>query len=316
MSAVNQYAASGTLGPMANHDAGWRAVIEEYRTHLESDRGLSPHTVRAYLSDLGALAAFVDRPLPEVTLQVLRAWLAGQADAGTAASTIQRRVACVRGFFAWATKVEGLLETDPASRLRAPKRQRLLPRVPSATAVESSLAATQARVDEGEGPVAARDLALVELLYSSGLRISELCGIRLRDLDAERGTLRVLGKGGKERSVPVGAPARRALEAWLAARPELAGEQSPDLVFLGVRGGRLDPRVARRVVHDATRAGGSEVAPHGLRHAMATHLLEGGADLRSVQEMLGHASVATTQVYTHVTSQRLREAFRQAHPRA
>lgn len=313
---MNQYAVSGTLGPMAKDDHGWRAVIEEYRTHLSSDRGLSEHTVRAYVSDLTALAGFVGRPLSEVTLHVLRAWLSDLAEAGAAASTIQRRVACVRGFFAWATKVEGLLEVDPASRLRAPKRQRRLPRVPSATAVGESLAATQARVSEGEGPVAARDLALVELLYSSGLRVSELCGIRVRDVDTERGTIRVLGKGGKERSVPVGAPARRALAAWLAARPELAGPQSPDLVFLGARGGALDPRVARRVVHEATRAGGAEVAPHGLRHAMATHLLEGGADLRSVQEMLGHASVATTQVYTHVTSQRLREAFRQAHPRA
>lgn len=316
MSAVNQYAASGTLGPMTKDGADWRAVIDEYRKHLETDRGLSVHTVRAYVSDLTALAEFVDRPMRGVTLQVLRAWLADLAEAGAAPSTIQRRVACVRGFFAWAVKVEGLLVEDPASRLRAPKRQRKLPRVPSAGAVGESLAASAARVAEGEGPIAARDLALVELLYSSGLRVSELCGLRLRDVDAERGTIRVLGKGGKERSVPVGAPARKTLDAWLAARAEVAGPDSPDRVFLGARGGRLDPRVARRVVHDATRAGGAEVAPHGLRHAMATHLLEGGADLRSVQEMLGHASVATTQVYTHVTSQRLREAFRQAHPRA
>ncbi|WP_461109838.1 tyrosine recombinase XerC [Tessaracoccus terricola] len=301
---------------MAKDGADWRAVIDEYRKHLETDRGLSAHTVRAYVSDLTALADFVDGPMRDVTLQVLRASLADLAEAGAAPSTIQRRVACVRGFFAWAVKVEGLLAEDPASRLRAPKRQRKLPRVPSAGAVGESLAASAARVAEGEGPLAARDLALVELLYSSGLRVSELCGLRLRDVDAERGTIRVLGKGGKERSVPVGAPARRALAAWLTARPEVAGPESPDLVFLGARGGRLDPRVARRVVHDVTRAGGAEVGPHGLRHAMATHLLEGGADLRSVQEMLGHASVATTQVYTHVTSQRLREAFRQAHPRA
>lgn len=316
MSAVNQYAVSGTLGPMAKDDAGWRAVVEEYRSHLETDRGLSEHTVRAYISDLTALGAFVARPLQQVTLQALRAWLADLAEDGAAASTIQRRVACVRGFFAWAVKVEGLLVEDPAARLRAPKRQRKLPRVPSAGAVGESLAATQTRVSEGEGPIAARDLALVELLYSSGLRVSELCGIRLRDVDTERGTIRVLGKGGKERSVPVGAPARRAIAAWLTARSEVAGPASPDRLFLGARGGGLDPRVARRVVHEATRAGGSEVAPHGLRHAMATHLLEGGADLRSVQEMLGHASVATTQVYTHVTSQRLRDAYRQAHPRA
>lgn len=301
---------------MVEGGEAWRAVIAEYRAHLATDRGLSAHTVRAYVSDLTALAEFAGGSPAGVRLHVLRAWLAEQADEGVAPATLQRRVASVRGFFAWALKVEGLVDEDPAARLRAPRRQRRLPRVPSAGAVEESLAAAAHRVDEGEDPVAARDLAILELLYSSGLRVSELCGIGLRDLDEQRGTVRVLGKGGRERSIPIGAPARRALTRWLAVRPEVASPSSPDLVFLGVRGGPLDPRVARRVVHEATRAGGAEVAPHGLRHAMATHLLEGGADLRSVQEMLGHSSVATTQTYTHVTSQRLREAFRQAHPRA
>lgn len=292
----------------------WEDAIAQYHDHLVADRGLSRHTVRAYLGDLRALAGFAPAGPAAVSLQGLRAWLAQLVDDGAAPATLQRRVACVRGFFAWAA-AEGWAPHDPASRLRSPKRERRLPTVPTAAAVTESLAATQARVEE-EGPLAARDLALVELLYSSGLRVSEACGLRVDQLDAERGTARVLGKGGKERSVPVGGPARRALAAWLAQRPCIATPDSPPLVFLGARGGALDPRVARRVVHAATRAAGSDTGPHGLRHAMATHMLEGGADLRSVQEILGHASVATTQVYTHVSSERLRDAFRQAHPRA
>ena len=293
----------------------WDALIEEYGRHLSGDRGLAVHTCRAYLSDLRDLARHVGRAPSDVTLSTLRSWLADLTDAGASAATVQRRVASVRGFFAW-LRAEGVLDTDPAGRLRSPKRDRRLPKVLSQARVEDSLAATAARVGEGEGPLAARDLALVELLYSSGLRVSEACGLGLDALDADRGTVRVWGKGGKERTVPVGAPARRALSAWLAARHELANEKSPDRLFLGERGGALDPRVARRVVHAATTAAGADTSPHGLRHAMATHLLEGGADLRSVQEMLGHASVATTQIYTHVTSERLREAYKKAHPRA
>lgn len=301
---------------MSEGQHAWAALLEEYRAHLVGDRGLSEHTVRAYLTDLRGLAADVDRPPTTMTLTHLRGWLAGLADAGAEPSTLQRKVAAVRGFFVWAAHTEDILDHDPALRLRAPRRRRRLPRVPSAGAVAETLDASQARIDEGEGAVAVRDHALVELLYSSGLRVQELCTLSVADVDDERGLVRVLGKGGKERSIPVGAPARRALADWLAVRHELARPTSPDVVFLGVRGGALDPRVARRVVQTATAAGGVPVGPHGLRHAMATHLLEGGADLRSVQEMLGHASVATTQVYTHVTSQRLREAYRQAHPRA
>lgn len=304
----------GQTGPMATPRV-WESVLQQYRTHLTADRGLSEHSVRAYLTDLRGLASHVDVPPERVTLTRLRSWLAALADQGAATATVQRRVASARGFFAWAV-AEGILAADPAARLRSPRRQRRLPTVPSASAVDVSLAATEARVEEGEGPLARRDLALVELLYASGLRVSEVCGLRLDAVDHERSAVRVVGKGNKERSVPMGGPAARALADWLAVRSSVATPQSPPLVFLGARGGALDPRVARRVVHAATAAGGAEVAPHGLRHAMATHLLEGGADLRSVQEILGHASVATTQLYTHVTSERLRDAFRQAHPRA
>ena len=293
---------------------GWDALIDEYRSHLTAERGLSVHTVRAYTSDLTELAAQVAVPPSAVTLGGLRGWLAAMADAEAAPATVQRRVACVRGFFAWAAR-EGHVAADPAARLKAPKRGRRLPKVLSADAMAEVLDGAEVRAAEEGSAIAVRDAALLEILYSSGLRVSELVGLRLRDVDGERRAVMVLGKGGKERTVPLGAPALAALEAWLVRRPELAGPASPDTIFLGERGGALDPRVARRVVHAATGPG-EGVGPHALRHAMATHLVEGGADLRSVQEMLGHASVATTQIYTHVTSERLNQAYRQAHPRA
>lgn len=295
---------------------GWDALLGEYAAHLQAERGLSPHTVRAYRADLSELARHADVEPPRVNLSRLRSWLAEMTDAGAATTTVQRRVAAVRGFFAWATR-EGHLAADPAARLKAPRTGRSLPRVLPESAVADALAGAEHRVAEEGDAVAARDLALVELLYSSGLRVSEACTLRLGAVDRERRSVTVLGKGGKERTVPLGLPALRALDAWLARRPELATADSGDAVFLGARGGALDPRVARRVVHAATDGNpGGGVGPHGLRHAMATHLIEGGADLRSVQEMLGHASVATTQIYTHVSSERLRSAYRKAHPRA
>lgn len=296
---------------------GWAALIDGYVDQLRAERGLSAHTVRAYRSDLTALAAWVDVAPELVTLSRLRGWLAALGDAGAAPASVQRRVACVHGFFAWA-EVEGHLRANPAARLKAPRRGRRLPRVLPAGVVDDVLAAGADRAADGSDPLALRDLALVEVLYSSGLRVSEAVGLRVGDVDRERRSVAVVGKGDRQRTVPLGAPALRALDAWLAVRPAVARPDSPDTVFLGARGGALDPRVARRVVHAATSAAGAgaEVGPHGLRHAFATHLIEGGADLRSVQEMLGHASVATTQIYTHVTADRLRDTFRQAHPRA
>lgn len=295
--------------------SGWDVLIQDYRVHLSAERQLSEHTVRAYDADLRGLAETVEMPVSDVRLADIRAWLARMVDDGAASATIQRRAACVRGFFAWAVK-EGHLAADPASRLKAPRRSRRLPDVPSADGVAESLKGAEVRVAEENSAEARRDLALIELLYASGLRVSEACGLKLADVDLERRVVRVIGKGNKERTVPMGQPAAEALSAWLEARSELATGESPDLVFLGVRGGALDPRVARRIVRAATTGAEGEVSPHGLRHAMATHLLAGGADLRSVQEMLGHASVSTTQLYTHITDERVREAFRQAHPRA
>ena len=294
----------------------WEGMLGEYEAHLAQDRGLSEHSVRAYMQDLRDLAETAPDPR-KVTLTSLRGWLAQMLERGLATSTISRRVACVRGFFHWA-QLEGFIDEDPAIRLKAPKRSRALPRVlPEETMGEVVEAAT-ARSAEDDDPIAVRDLAIVELLYSSGLRVSELCSIGIRDVDLDGRSVRVVGKGNKERSVPLGEPAAHTIRAWLERRPEIATAKSPDRLFLGARGGALDPRVARRVVHAATSAAGrsADIGPHGLRHAMATHLLNGGADLRSVQEMLGHSSVATTQIYTHVTSERLREAYKQAHPRA
>ncbi|GAA1433668.1 tyrosine recombinase XerC [Microlunatus lacustris] len=317
------------------------ALVEDYARHLRLQRELSPHTVRAYVGDVSGLLRHLQRlgvpALDVVTIRALRSWLAHEQTRGQARSTLQRRSAAVRVFFTWA-HTTGRVATNPAAALRSPRKERPLPPHLAQAEAVAMLDAAQPRPDlTGEvrhpgtheqpqetGPapdpaVALRDLALLEVLYATGVRVSELCGLDLPDVDTDRRLVRVVGKGDKERSVPVGVPALRAVERYLAeGRPALATPASGPAVFLGERGGRVDPRVVRRVVHAALGRvdGAPDLGPHGLRHAMATHLLEGGADLRSVQEMLGHASLATTQIYTHVTDERLREAFARAHPRA
>ncbi|WP_284548114.1 tyrosine recombinase XerC [Aestuariimicrobium sp. T2.26MG-19.2B] len=295
--------------------------LAEFDTWLRMDRQRSDHTRRAYGGDLAALALWLhERELSDwsaVELRDLRAWLADQVADGAAAATLQRRSAAVRVYFRW-LHAEGIVALDVAAGLKSPKVPRRLPPDVSITELSQLFEAAITHAGEEPGPGTARDLALLEVLYGSGIRVGELCGLDVDDLDSDRGTLRVLGKGNKERTVPLGERAGRAVRAWLAVRGEWAVAASGPALFLGRRGARLDPRVARRVVHRAFEAipDSPNLGPHGLRHAMATHLLEGGADLRSVQEMLGHASLATTQLYTHVTSERLRAAFRQAHPRA
>jgi integrase/recombinase XerC len=298
-------------------------VLERYRRYLRSERGRSSHTIRAYLGDIGAL---FQRLVAEqgatvavdaIDLTALRRWLASQLAAGASRSTLARRAAAARTFTAWATRM-GLLRTDPGPRLSSPRRHRTLPGVLRPEQAAAAMRASAAGAEQGD-PLALRDHALVEMLYATGVRVSELCGLDLTDIDHDRRLVRVLGKGGRERSVPFGLPAERAMLAWLGnGRPALARPGSPNAVFLGARGGRLDPRAARRVVHDAVSAvpGATDMGPHGLRHSAATHLLEGGADLRSVQELLGHATLATTQLYTHVTVERLKAIHDRAHPRA
>jgi integrase/recombinase XerC len=302
--------------------AQFEELLAGYLRHLRGQRNLAEHTVRAYRTDLLDLFVHLDRlgiaSLDEVDLRALRSWLAKQHTLGYARTTLQRRAAAVRVFFAWAHE-NGHVISDPAGNLRSPKTIRLLPPTLDRTTASQMLDEAIAAARESGGPVAARDVAVLEVLYSTGIRVSELCGLDVNDLDQERQVVRVFGKGSKERTVPLGAPALRAIEGWLAkGRPQLTTGQSGQAMFIGERGRRIDPRVVRRVVHRSLRMteGAPDLSPHGLRHAMATHLLEGGADLRSVQEILGHASLATTQIYTHVTNERLRSAFEQAHPRA
>ncbi len=330
-------------------------ALAAFGLHLGSERGLSPHTVRAYISDIELLFRHAHREqcgeVGDLDIAELRSWLGELHRSGQARATIARRAASARAFTAFAHG-RGWLAADPGGQLGTPKVHRRLPQVLAQDQMSAVLAVGarpageradrqrqdgrsdgQARVDgqvrADTGPAARdaaaieaavhlRDTAIMELLYAAGIRVSELCGLDLHDLDSGRRTVRVLGKGRKERTVPVGIPALRAVREWTTrGRPVLACDPSAAM-FLGARGGRVDPRTVRRVVHARIAAAGSvpDTGPHGLRHTAATHLLEGGADLRSVQEILGHASLATTQIYTHVTIDRLISVYHQAHPRA
>ena len=296
-------------------------ALEGFTRHLRSERGLSEHSVRAYRGDVTTLlehARRMGRDEPAaLDLLVLRSWLAGQASRGMARTTLARRAAAARGFTAWAAR-EGLVATDPGALLATPRTGRTLPGVLRRDEADALLHVAGLAADD-DHPTGVRDLAVLELLYASGIRVGELCGLDLDDVDRARRVVRVLGKGAKERTVPVGLPALRAVERWLAAgRPRLLGPGSGPALFLGSRGARIDPRTVRRVVHAllAHVPGAPDLGPHGLRHSAATHLLEGGADLRSVQELLGHATLATTQIYTHVSVDRLKATYDQAHPRA
>ncbi len=320
------------------------ALLAAYRSFLETQRGLSPHTVRAYVADAESLLGSLTRPAPagaspedpvpidldRLDLTALRAWLAVQSRRGRSRATLARRAAGARAFTAWAHRT-GRIAADPGPRLLHPRADVT---VPAVLAVDEAahlldVAAEQAR--DGD-PLHLRDWAMLELCYASGVRVAELVGLDVTDVDLRERLLRTLGKGGKERVVPFGVPAAHALEAWLArGRPALLpGAAVPDgagarggrpraepALFLGARGGRVGVRQVRDVVHRLTAlAGVRDLAPHGLRHSAATHLLAGGSDLRTVQEVLGHASLATTQRYTHVSPERLRAAYTQAHPRA
>ncbi|MDH6281730.1 integrase/recombinase XerC [Prescottella agglutinans] len=301
---------------------GLRSHLDDYAEHLRLERGRSAHTVRAYLGDVTSLLEYVcrdrsDATLADLDLRALRGWLGAQAGAGVARTTLARRTSSAKGFTAWAQRT-GRMDVDPGVRLVAPKAHRTLPPVLRQEQAAEAMAAAESGAAQ-EDPIALRDRLIVELLYSTGIRVGELCGLDVGDIDGDRRVLRVLGKGDKERVVPYGRPAEDAIDAWLrAGRPELVNARSGDALLLGRRGGRLDQRQARSVVHDVVQTvpGAPDLAPHGLRHSAATHLLEGGADLRVVQEVLGHSSLATTQLYTHVSVARLRAVHDQAHPRA
>ena len=308
----------GTADVRAALPAPLAAALEGYEDHLRTQRDLSGHTVRGYVTDAVALLDHLARrggaQVHELDLATLRSWLAQGRTRGHSRATIARHAASARSLTAWLRRA-GLTPDDVGLRLVSPKAHRTLPGVLAPEQAKAVVESTSG-LDE---PVHLRDAVVLELLYASGIRVSELVGLDVDDVDRGRRLLRVLGKGSKERSVPYGVPAERALDAWLTrGRPALAAPDSGSALLLGARGRRLDPREVRRTVHAAAAAteGAPDIGPHGLRHSAATHVLEGGADLRSVQELLGHASLATTQIYTHVTVERLRAVHAQAHPRA
>ena len=343
--------AGSAAGPRQSLPEALTAALAAFRRHLDAERALSRHTVRAYHGDIQALldyawASGIDEP-GALDLNTLRGWLASQHQAGAARATLARRGAAARAFTSFAHR-QGWLAVDPGPQLGTPKAHRVLPQVLRREEMNSVLADCEDRAlrdfaagQRAAAALAMRDAAVLELLYASAIRVSELCELDAGGLDAGRRTVRVFGKGRKERVVPVGVPAARAVARWEElGRPVLANSRSGAALFLGARGGRLDPRTARRIVHTRLRAAslagaaatlaGEDAAgessrtgravrdagPHAIRHTAATHLLEGGADLRSVQEMLGHSSPATTQIYTHVSAERLKASYRQAHPRA
>ncbi len=309
----------------------WENELGEFGDYLEIRAQLSENTQRSYLNDLrGLIEFFLHHTSPgkewqtavttaawdQLTLPLLRKWLSRDITRGVASSTIARHIASARAFCQWAVETGRLVE-DPSERLSTPKVRRSLPTVVRHEQMEQILTDMATAAAESD-PVAIRDWLIVELLYSTGMRVAELVNLDVESIDESHRVIRVIGKGDKERIVPYGAPLEKVLHKWLQeGRPQLASNKSGQALILGARGGRINPRIVREVVHESTGElpGGTEVSPHGLRHSAATALLEGGADLRVVQELLGHSSLATTQIYTHVSVDRLKAIHEQAHPR-
>jgi len=295
-------------------------LIAQYEEHLALVRNLSDNSIRGYVSDLQSFLSHMEKlnieEFSQLELTHVRSWLANLQSTGAARSTMARRIVSIRAFTYWAAS-QGWIPTDIGSMLAIPKPQRHLPEILNVDDAAQVIASLETQLAEMPTDLHRRDLAMVEVLYASGIRVSELCGLNLGDIDTSRNTLQVIGKGNKQRVVPLGIPAMKALQSWLSiSRPNLVSDESMNAVFLGSRGKRIDQRTVREVVYGAMKAVGSTMGPHGLRHTAATHLLEGGADLRTVQEILGHSSLATTQIYTHVSPERLNQAYKQAHPRA
>lgn len=291
---------------------------DEFEQFLNVERGLSQHTVRSYISDISDLIDYLNREgdisIDELTIHDLRGWLAANHERSLAPATMARRAAAVRTFTQWA-HLRKELTVDVGAQLVSPKVGKKLPaifRVEQATKLLDTIG------KHADDPESLRDSAILEVLYAAGIRVAELVGLDIDDLDFGRNVISVIGKGNKERKVPIGAPAVKALESYLAhGRPALCNKNSKAALFLGLRGKRIDQRVVRAMVQKVlTENGLADIGPHGFRHSAATHLIEGGADIRSVQELLGHASLVTTQRYTHVASERLKAVYNQAHPRA
>ena len=293
-----------------------------FENSLHTKRDLSLHTIRAYVGDLESffshLQALGISDLQTIDISHIRSWLANISVKGAARTTLARRAVTIRLFTKWAHK-NGYLPKDIGVTLSTPKGHRVLPDVLNVNDARDVMESMSMRAGEEDSALAIRDSAMLEILYASGARVAELCGLNFDDIDFDRQGIRVIGKGNKERSIPIGVPAMKALKNWIDnARPQIASDKSGEALFLGTRGKRIDQRTVRTVVYEALSAieGLERLGPHALRHSAATHLLEGGADLRTVQEILGHASLATTQIYTHVSTERLQKAYKQAHPRA
>lgn len=321
--------------PLADH-------VHTYQRHLRAERGLAPTTVAAYTSDIAGLCdhllRYGGKNVTDISLPVLRSWLARLASTGAARTTLARRRAAARNWAKWALRT-GAISADPTVRLQVPSPHRGLPEVLRADQAHqllnrcgqsgnTQLPAENAPVDDATDPLDSttvrdhalqlRDHAILELLYAAALRVSELTSLDIKHVDQQQRLVRVRGKGSKERVVPYGIPAQTALEQWLAHGHAHLALPGTTALFVGARGARIDQRIVRRIVRRATEQipGAPTISPHGLRHSAATHLLEGGADLRTVQELLGHSSLATTEIYTHVSTERLRAVYQQAHPRA
>jgi integrase/recombinase XerC len=296
------------------------ALVTQYEEHLALVRNLSDNSIRGYVTDLESFLKHMEKlgivEFNQLEIEHIRSWLANLQSTGIARATLTRRIVSIRAFTNWAA-ANGWLTSDLGANLAIPKPHRVLPEVLNVDEAATVIKSLEVRVAEEPTALNYRDLAILEVLYGSGIRVSELCGLDLGDIDNSRNTLNVIGKASKQRVVPLGIPAMTALSNYLKnGRGEFVNQLSQSAVFLGSRGKRIDQRTARQIVYEAMKAVGASMGPHGLRHSAATHLLEGGADLRTVQEILGHASLATTQIYTHVSPERLQSAYKQAHPRA
>ena len=296
------------------------ALITQYQEHLALVRNLSDNSIKGYVTDLESFLKHMEKlgivEFNQLEIEHIRSWLANLQTTGVARATLTRRIVSIRAFTNWAA-ASGWLNSDLGANLAIPKPHKTLPEVLNVDEAATVLKSLEVKAIEEPSPINLRDLALVEVLYGTGIRVSELCGLNLEDVDRTRNTLNVYGKGDKQRVVPIGIPAMKSIENYISnARSEFINDNSAQALFLGSRGKRIDQRTVREVVYEAMKSVGAKMGPHGLRHSAATHLLEGGADLRTVQEILGHASLATTQIYTHVSPERLQSAYKQAHPRA
>lgn len=341
--------ASGPFAPTTPTGSVWTDAVESFCDHLRLECGYGPNTVRAYRTDVRLLSEHAARrgksEPAALDVTTLRSWLAAMRQEGAARSTVVRRTATARSFTAWLVLSGRIAGADPGARVTTVRNRRALPTVLREDQARSLMEAAEDRAKIASGAVdpqqltaddsrsteamnlavTLRDHALLELLYATGIRVAELCGIDLTDIDFAPRTVRVMGKGSRERVVPFGIPASAALRRWIEqGRPTVLerarhlGGARDDAVFLGARGNRIDPRTVRRVVSGLTDSVPNlpRIGPHGLRHSAATHVLEGGADLRTVQELLGHATLSTTQLYTQVSVERLRSVYGKAHPRA